>query len=130
MHVEKADAIFARGFNCAQAVIGAFAEEYGMDFETAMRAASSLGGGVGHSGEVCGAALGMCMAYGLANGYGTDPDTATKDAHNAHIKGMMEAFRSEFGNTACDTLRIVGDRERCAGFVRYAAKLVEKEISI
>lgn len=129
MYAEKAEAIFARGFNCAQAVFGAFAEEMGMDFETAMRTASSLGGGIGHSGEACGAALGMCLALGLAVGYGTDPDMDTKNAHNARVKALMEAFRESFGAMGCDDLREAGNREKCAGFVRFAAELAAKEMA-
>ncbi len=128
MHADQAEAIFGRGFNCAQAVFGAFAEQYGMDFETAMRAASSLGGGIAHTGEACGAALGMCMALGMAKGYGEDPDQATKDALNLRVKALMTEFREKFGHMDCDDLRVPGNRALCAGYVRYAAELVEKEI--
>ena len=30
---EKAKALFLEGYNCSQAVVGAFAEDLGMDFE-------------------------------------------------------------------------------------------------
>lgn len=126
MYQDRAEAIFARGFNCAQAVFGAFAEELGMDFETAMRVASSLGGGIAHSGEACGAALGMCLAIGLAEGYDKDPDMDTKNAHNARIKPLMEAFRAEFGHMDCDDLRVIGDRARCVRFVRFAAEQTQR----
>ena len=128
MAQDKAEAIFARGFNCAQAVLGAFAEELGMDFQTAMRVAASLGGGIAHTGEACGAAIGMCMAYGLAAGYDTDPDTDTKNAHNARVKAMMEAFREKFGHMDCDDLRVIGNRSVCIPYVRFAAEVAEQAI--
>lgn len=128
MYQDEAEAIFARGFNCAQAVFGAFAVEMGMDFETAMRLSSSLGGGIAHTGEACGAALGMCLAVGLAKGYGRDPDMKTKDAHNARVKALMDSFRAEFGHMDCDDLRIVGDRARCVRFVRFAADQTAKAL--
>ena len=34
---EKAKELFTKGYNCSQAVLGAFAEDLGMDFETAMK---------------------------------------------------------------------------------------------
>jgi len=125
---DTAEAIFARGFNCAQAVLGAFAEDLGMDFQAAMRVASSLGGGIAHTGEACGAAIGMCMAYGLAAGYCTDPDMDTKSAHNARVKAMMEAFRAKFGHMDCDDLRVVGNRSVCVPYVRFAAEEAERAI--
>lgn len=128
MYQDRAEDIFNRGYNCAQAVLGAFAEALGMDDQTAMRIASSLGGGIAHTGEACGAALGMCLAYGLAKGYDTDPDAATKNAHNARVKALMEAFREAFGHMDCDDLRVEGDRGACVPYVRYAAELVERAI--
>ena len=39
---EKAYQLFLDGYNCAQAVVGAFCEEYGADWNTAMTTAASL----------------------------------------------------------------------------------------
>lgn len=127
MYADKAEAIFAKGYNCAQAVFGAFSEEYGLGEEEAMRLASSLGGGLGHSGEVCGALLGMALAVGMEQGYGADPTMDEKNAHNARVKRMMDAFREKFGETKCDALREVGNRGVCIPYVRYAAELVAGE---
>ena len=128
-YADRAEAMFEQDFNCAQAVFGAFAEEYGLDMGTAMRVASSMGGGIGHSGEACGAALGMVLAIGMLKGYGEEPpDMETKMAHNARVKRMMETFRAEFGAMDCDDLRVPGNRAVCVPFVRYAAELVEKEL--
>ena len=43
---EKAKELFKSGYNCSQSVLGVFAEELGMDFETAMKISSSFGGGI------------------------------------------------------------------------------------
>ena len=66
---EKAKELFTKGYNCSQAVLGAFAEDLGMDFETAMKLSSSFGGGMGRMREVCGTVSGMFMAAGLKYGY-------------------------------------------------------------
>ena len=46
-HAAKARALFLEGYNCAQAVVGAFADELGMTQRQAVRLASSFGGGMG-----------------------------------------------------------------------------------
>ena len=63
---EKAKELFKTGYNCSQAVLGVFAEELGLDFETAVKISSSFGGGMGRMREVCGTVSGMFMAAGLA----------------------------------------------------------------
>ena len=49
---DKAQELFMSGYNCAQAVYCAFAEDFGMDAETALKVSSGLGGGVGRLREV------------------------------------------------------------------------------
>ena len=68
-HAERAKELFKSGYNCSQAVLGAFCEELGMDFETAMKVASSFGGGMGRLREVCGAVSAMFMIAGILKGY-------------------------------------------------------------
>ncbi|MBO5888780.1 MAG: C-GCAxxG-C-C family protein, partial [Clostridia bacterium] len=46
---------FKQGYNCAQAVILAFADEIGLDKESAVKFISGFGGGFGRMREVCGA---------------------------------------------------------------------------
>ena len=46
-HGEKAKQLFMEGYNCSQAVLGAFCADCGIDFETAMKLSSSFGGGMG-----------------------------------------------------------------------------------
>ena len=54
----------AEDCNCCQSVLMAFCEDYGIDPELAMSAASGFGSGV-CIGEVCGAFTGAIMALGL-----------------------------------------------------------------
>ena len=44
---EHAMALFKEGYNCSQAVVGAFCDLCGLDIETAMRICASFGGGMG-----------------------------------------------------------------------------------
>ena len=54
-HEARAAELFLSGAVCAQAVFCAFCDLHGLDFETASRLSSSMGGGVGRLREVCGA---------------------------------------------------------------------------
>jgi C_GCAxxG_C_C family probable redox protein len=68
-HADRAEELFCKGYNCAQAVAGAFCEECGIPLDTMLRMASPFGGGIGRQREVCGAVSGMLMIAGLLYGY-------------------------------------------------------------
>ena len=61
-HLEKAEAAFMSGLNCSQAVVVAFAEDFGMDESLAKKVSCGLGGGVGREREVCGTVTGAAQA--------------------------------------------------------------------
>ena len=62
---ELAEKLFKEGYNCSQAVVGAFADLLPSDYDTLMRRASPFGGGMGRLREVCGAVSGMFMVLGF-----------------------------------------------------------------
>lgn len=77
-HADKARELFNDGYNCSQAVLGAFAEDAGLDVKTALRLSAPFGGGMGRMREVCGGVSGMFMAIGLFFGY-DEPDGAQEE---------------------------------------------------
>ncbi len=101
---EKAEQLFREGYNCAQAVFLTFAEELGIEKKTALRLASSFGGGMGRLREVCGAVSGMFLVAGLAKGYSRPDDQKGKKEHYERIQHMAEAFRRENGSIICREL--------------------------
>ena len=103
-HTEKARDLFLSGCSCSQAVFGAFAQELGIDHETAMKLASSFGGGMGGSRELCGAVSGMLMAAGLKRGYASVDDLEEKTAHYARTRKLLEAFGQAHGTLICREL--------------------------
>ncbi|MBP5170901.1 MAG: C_GCAxxG_C_C family protein [Bacteroidales bacterium] len=144
--VEKAVALFHEGYNCAQSVVAAYADLYGIDTETALKMSASFGGGMGRMRQVCGAVSGMFMVNGLDNGQ-TDPsDKEAKQRNYAKVQELAAAFRSENGSILCGellagTCRKVSDdpqpsertpeyyRKRpCAEYVRCCAQLIESHI--
>lgn len=67
IHMEKAEELrkkTERHYNCAQSVLIPFAEETGIDEETAYSIASGFGSGM-KTGGVCGAITGGIMVLGL-----------------------------------------------------------------
>ena len=97
---DKARDLFAKGYNCAQAVLGAFCEEAGLDIQTAFRLANGFGGGV-RCGEVCGAVTGAIMAIGLKCGFYIENDMEQKAYCNQKAYDFVEAFRAENGSILC-----------------------------
>lgn len=115
---EKAMALFREGYNCSQAVLGAFCEEEGLDFETAMKLSSSFGGGMGRLREVCGAVSAMFMVAGLKYGYTSTTDKEAKDAHYQRIQALAEAFKDRRRTIICRDL--LGDLAKEATHVSEA----------
>jgi C_GCAxxG_C_C family probable redox protein len=68
-NTDKALQTFRDGYNCAQAVFMTFAEQLGLDSETAAKLTSGFGGGM-HIGSTCGAVTGAFMAISLKFGEG------------------------------------------------------------
>lgn len=92
---EKAKELFTKGYNCSQAVLGAFAEDLGMDFETAMKLSSSFGGGMGRMREVCGTVSGMFMAAGLKYGYFLPDDRIGKTDITKEFRSLQKNSRKK-----------------------------------
>ena len=44
---------FMNGYNCSQAVLLAFCEDFGLEKETALKISEPFGGGMGRMREVC-----------------------------------------------------------------------------
>ncbi len=103
-HSEKAAELFVSGCNCSQAVFGAFAEDCGIDFETALRLSSSFGGGMGRLRETCGAVTGMFMVAGLLKGYADTSDKEAKDNHYKLIQELANEFKSVYQTYNCNEL--------------------------
>lgn len=101
---EKARALFREGYNCAQSVVGAFCDEMQMEKETALRLASSFGGGMGRLREVCGTVSGMFLIAGALYGYDAPKDYEAKKEHYERIQELATRFQAENGSIVCREL--------------------------
>ncbi len=89
---EHAAEQFKAGLNCSQAVLGEYAEEYGLDHASALKIACGFGGGMGHMGHICGAVTGAFMAIGLMS---CNPDPRDSLA-KARTYGLVQSFAQEW----------------------------------
>lgn len=101
---EKGEAIFKRGFNCAQSVAMAFADKMGLSENDASKLASPFGGGFGRMREVCGAVSGMLLVLGSVEGNGTGTDNASKQALYEKVQALMHEFKDKNGSYVCREL--------------------------
>lgn len=108
--IARAVELFKMGYNCAQSVTAAFADEYGCTEEQALKMSASFGGGIGRMRETCGAACGMFILAGLETGC-VDPDDRQGKADNyAFVQKLAGEFRKKNGSLICAEL--LGLRER------------------
>lgn len=102
--VEKAVALFKSGYNCAQAVVGAYADLYEFTPEQAYRMAASFGGGIGRMRETCGAACGLFLLAGLETGAVDGADKEGKAGNYALVQELAAEFRKRNGSINCSEL--------------------------
>lgn len=120
--MKKATEIFGSGYSCSQAVLGRFAEENGLDYDTALKIASGFGAGMARNEEVCGAVTGGIMALGLRYGRTSDTDsTATYDTYGK-VNELMERFARENGSCICRKLLGGVDLKTDEGQSQYAQR--------
>lgn len=129
-YVKTAGELYQKGYNCAQSVFAAFCDETGLDFETAVKIASSFGGGMGGMGDVCGAVSGMLMVLGIKYGYINPADKEAKSEHYGLIRESVKRFESENGSIVCRELLELLKDKKCISAARPCAVLVENAAKI
>lgn len=138
--VEAAVGTFREGFNCSQAILSTYGGEFGLERETALKAAAPFGGGMGSLGEVCGAVTGALVVIGLKYGHTEAKDKETKARAYERTRDFAARFRSRHGALCCrellgcDLTTAEGMEkarqqglftELCPRFVRAAAEILE-----
>ena len=115
-----------KGFNCAESVLRAANDEYGLGLdEKALVTAGGFGGGMA-SGSSCGALCGAIQALGAA---------MLKEGRAADCPGFREkcaeyhrAFEEALGSTMCRELgpKYKNEEARCFKVVETAYELLKK----
>ena len=89
---------------CSQAVIGAFKKVLGNIGDDVFQAATGLAGGVGLTGNTCGALAGAVLVLGTYHGreFENFADPAEKRFESFQLaKELMERFEAEYGSGTC-----------------------------
>ncbi len=144
IHGDKAYQNFMQGYNCAQAVALAYADEMHLTDTQALTLASGFGGGVGRMREVCGAFSGLVMVLGAMYG-STDP--AQKTAIYTEVQALAARYRAESGGNSIICRELLGlskpegspvasprtaeyyKKRPCPELVRLAADILDEYIA-
>ena len=133
----KARSYFGSGYNCAESVLLAIAEDVlEMKHDLIPRIATGFGGGISRQGYVCGAVSGAVMGFGLKYGR-SSPEELRAKTYNRVVE-FFRQFREKHGSIVCkelcgcDLSTIEGIRkfreenvhtERCTNFVSSALEI-------
>ena len=138
---DDAHRFFLKRFTCSASVFSAFSEELGFSPEVAKKIAFGFGGGISHSGNICGAVSGAVMVIGLKYGKAAEGDDAATEKTRALVREFIRTFIKKNGSVSCTALlgydlSDPDDYEaakesglfldRCPILVRDAADILEK----
>lgn len=130
---EKAIELHNSGYNCAQAVACAFAEELGVPEELLFSACEGFGLGMGGMEATCGAVSGAVMAAGFKNSSGNPKNPTTKAATYKYTREITEAFREKNKTLVCKELKGVETGivlRSCQDCIRDAVEIVEHVLDL
>lgn len=105
---------FMSGFNCAQSVVSAFADQYGFTREQALRMSASFGAGIGRMRLTCGAVCGMLQLAGLEHCALEGNDRKAKSENYALVQRLADEFRRRNGSITCRELLGLRKEQRSA----------------
>lgn len=124
---ERAQSLHNKGYNCAQAVVCAYCDLFGLDEETAYKMAEGFGLGMGMM-DTCGALSAAFMLAGMQGSKGTEHPGETKAQTYKTTKMLAAAFREKNGSYLCRELKGIADgkmRRSCPGCIEDACSLIE-----
>jgi C_GCAxxG_C_C family probable redox protein len=138
--MHKAVCCFREGFNCSQALLSTYGEQFGLDKELAYKIANVFGVGMG-MGEICGAVTGAFMIIGAKYGKSKADDQQSSDRACGIADDFVNEFISRNRSIVCRELlgidvstpegaKIVHEKGLlkilCPKFVQDAAEIIEK----
>jgi C_GCAxxG_C_C family probable redox protein len=125
--VKKAYELHHQGYNCAQAVVGAYSDLTDTDEKTLLKISEGFGGGMGAMQDTCGAVTGMFMLAGMANSAGDVKEKQTKAETYQIVRDLSATFQEKNQSTICRELKGVetGTALRsCDGCIEDAVRII------
>ena len=101
---DDAISCFKGGFNCAQAVLSTYCEQYDLDRETALKLACPFGGGMARMGNICGAVTGAFMLIGLKYGKHVPEDKEAQETTYRLVREFTARFTEMYGSIKCSDI--------------------------
>ncbi|NLJ37823.1 MAG: C_GCAxxG_C_C family protein [Candidatus Atribacteria bacterium] len=95
-----------QGFNCCESTLMGLSDYLGKSCQFFPRLATGFGGGLGHTGNVCGAITGSIMALGLKFGRDQAQDKKTRDDFYVLVEHFINDVKKELG--AIDCIDLIG----------------------
>lgn len=130
---DVAEALFKQGFSCAQAIFAAYAQDYGLDKEVALKIAQPFGGIVAGLRGECGSVTGAYMVIGLIYG-STDVEAGEAKCQTYEkVKLFSKRFKEVHQSTVCRDLlegRLGNQYDVCKEYVRTACEILDEIIDI
>lgn len=102
--VKRAAELFGSGYNCCQAVLGAYCDAFGLNEETALKIACGFGSGIARRQEICGAVSGAIMVAGLRHGRTRLDDREAVEKTYHATQSICREFTERHNSIACREL--------------------------
>jgi C_GCAxxG_C_C family probable redox protein len=128
---------FQSGFDCSQAILSTYCEDFGLDKQTALKLSCGLAAGMSRLGETCGAVTGAYLLIGLKYGKYLPDDVQAKEKTFERIQEFERRFVACNQSTNCRELlgfdlrscnketALPVIQKICPKLVECAAKIVE-----
>jgi len=130
--VLQAARLHKQGYNCAQAVVCAYCDLFGIDEKTAFMLSEGFGAGMGSMKGTCGAVSGLIMLLGLKNSSG-NCENLTKAATYKLVKEASSKFEEKNGTLICSELKGINNGvvlRSCDGCIEDACAIFEEYVDV
>lgn len=129
---ERAMELHHKGYNCAQAVVCAYADLFGMDEKTAFSISEGFGAGMGGMQSTCGAVTGILMLAGMKNSSGElMVEKPTKASTYKLAKELTAKFEEKNTSSICREIKGLSGGEvlrSCDGCIEDACCILAEHI--
>ncbi len=130
----KKDALklFHEGFNCAQAILAAYGDMFGLERENAFKIGAPFGGGVANTGDTCGAVIGSLMVIGLRYGPVKPVGWFKRAKLYKTSRSFMKRFTNVCGSHKCEDLKCYyrSNNPENVKMKAFCTRIVEKAVDI
>ena len=120
-----------KGYNCAQAVVCSYCEDYGLNERDLFIASEALGTGLGCTLGTCGALNAACMVASMAKSTGHLEKPDSKGKTYPLARQITAAFKEEAGALQCRQIKGIDSGTvlcECEECVRIACRLIDRYI--